>query len=145
MVFVWLTATIGRNTCLMVAFSGFYHSPGLSPLSDLHGIVPVHRRNHQNGQQSWSIFCHHFVCCCPGGWWGNTEQVVAQWRHLVASSVALDMPHRAMLSALLQRTVVAIKMARDGGAFIWHIRLFCMIIRSYKTMLWSIKTNAELQ
>jgi hypothetical protein len=34
--------------------------------------------------------------CCPGGCWGNTEQVVAQCRHPVASGVALDMLHWAM-------------------------------------------------
>ncbi len=38
-------------------------------------------------------FCCCFVCCCPGGCWGNTEQVVAQWQHPVASGVALDMLH----------------------------------------------------
>ncbi len=34
--------------------------------------------------------------CCPGGRWGNTEQVVAQCQHPVASGVALAMPHWAM-------------------------------------------------
>jgi hypothetical protein len=51
--------------------------------------------------------------CCPGGCWGNTEQVVAQCRQPVASRVALDMPHRAMLFVLLRRTAMAIKTA--GG------------------------------
>ncbi len=58
-----------------------------------------------------------FYCClyacCPGGRWGDTEQVVAQYRHPVASRVALDMPHWAMLSVLLQHTAVAIETA--GG------------------------------
>jgi hypothetical protein len=36
--------------------------------------------------------------CCSGGCWGNMEQVVARWRHPVASEVALDMPHWAMPS-----------------------------------------------
>jgi hypothetical protein len=58
-----------------------------------------------------TFFCCHFVCCCPGSRWGNTEQVVAQWQHPVASGVALDMPHRAMPSVLLWRTAVAIKTA----------------------------------
>jgi hypothetical protein len=49
--------------------------------------------------------------CCPGGRWGNTERVVAQWWHPVASGVALDMPHWAMPSVLLRRTTVAIKTA----------------------------------
>jgi hypothetical protein len=62
--------------------------------------------------------------CCPGGCWGDTEQVVAQCRHPVASGVALDMPHWAMPSVLLQRTTVAIKMASGQGAFVRHCR-FC--------------------
>ncbi len=48
-----------------------------------------------------SFFRCCFVCCCPGGRWGNTEQVVAQWRHPVASGVALNMPNQEMPSVLL--------------------------------------------
>jgi hypothetical protein len=55
--------------------------------------------------------CRRFVCCCPGGRWGDTEQLVAQWQHPVTSGVALDMPHQAMPSVLLQPTAVAIKTA----------------------------------
>jgi hypothetical protein len=62
--------------------------------------------------------------CCPGGHWGDTEQVVAQCRHPVASGVALDMPHWAMPSVSLQRIRKAFEMGRDGGAFIRHCR-FC--------------------
>ncbi len=51
--------------------------------------------------------------CCPGGRWGDTERVVAQCRHPVASGVALEMLHRGMPSVLLWCTTVAIKMA--GG------------------------------
>jgi hypothetical protein len=51
--------------------------------------------------------------CCPGGW-GNTEQVVAQWWHPVASGVALDMLHWAMCFVLHQQTAMAIKMANNG-------------------------------
>jgi hypothetical protein len=58
--------------------------------------------------------------CCPGGRWGNTEQVVAQCRCPVASGVALDMPHWAMLSVSLQCIAVAIKMAGRQGAFVRH-------------------------
>jgi hypothetical protein len=47
--------------------------------------------------------------CCPGGRWGDTEQVVAQCWHPVASGVALDMPHWGMPSVLLWRTAVTIK------------------------------------
>ncbi len=49
--------------------------------------------------------------CCLGGRWGDTEHVVTQYRCLVASGVALDMPNWAMTSVLLQRTAVAIKTA----------------------------------
>ncbi len=49
--------------------------------------------------------------CCPGGCWGNMEQVVAQCQHPMASRVAMDMPHQAMLSVSLRRTAVAIKTA----------------------------------
>jgi hypothetical protein len=67
-------------------------------------------------------FC--LLACCPGGRWGDTERVVAQCRRPVASGVALDMPHWAMPSVLLQRTSVAIKMAGGQGAFVRH-RQFC--------------------
>ncbi len=56
-------------------------------------------------------------CClfarCPGGCWGNTEQVVARWRLPGASSVALNVLHRAIPCSLLQRIRMAIKMACD--------------------------------
>ncbi len=60
------------------------------------------------------VDCYLFACC-PGGRWGATEQVVTQFRHPVASGVALDMPHWAMPSVLLRRTTVAIEMANGSG------------------------------
>ncbi len=62
-----------------------------------------------------TFFCRHFVCCCPGGRWGNTEQVVARWRHPVASRVALDMLHWAMRFLLHRQTAMAIELANDRG------------------------------
>jgi hypothetical protein len=62
-----------------------------------------------------TFFCCRFVCCCPGGCWGNTEQVVAQWQHQVASGVALDMLHWAMRFISHRRTAMAIKMANNKG------------------------------
>ncbi len=53
--------------------------------------------------------------CCPGSCWGNTEQVVAQCRHPVASGVALDMLHWVMHFVLHQQTAMAIKMANGSG------------------------------
>ncbi len=58
--------------------------------------------------------------CCPGGRWGDTEQVVARWWLPGASSVALDLLHRAMPRSLLQRVRMAIEMACDGGTFVCH-------------------------
>jgi hypothetical protein len=62
-----------------------------------------------------TICCCCFVCCCPGGRWGDTEQVVARWRHPVASGVALDMLHWVMHFVLHWRTAMAIKTAKNGG------------------------------
>jgi hypothetical protein len=66
------------------------------------------------------------VCCCPGGCWGDREQVVAQWQHPVASGVALDMPHWVMPSVSLQRARMVIKMACNGGAFVYFHPFFCL-------------------
>jgi hypothetical protein len=57
--------------------------------------------------------------CCPGSCQGNTEQVVAQWWRPVVSGVALDMPHWGMSSVLLLRTAEAIKIANNGGVFVF--------------------------
>jgi hypothetical protein len=71
------------------------------------------------------VFVHRCLCaCCPGGRRGDMEQVVAQWRHSVASEVALDMPHWLTLSVLPRHTAMAIKTTNKGGAFVCHF-LFC--------------------
>ncbi len=62
--------------------------------------------------------------CCPGGRWGNTEQVVAQWQLPGASSVALDLLHRAMPRSSFQRIRMAIEMASDGGTFVCHCQFY---------------------
>ncbi len=72
-----------------------------------------------------AIFASVFVdcslfACCPGSRWGDTEQVVIRWWLPGASSVALDLLHRAMPCLLLQRVCMAIKMACDGGTFVRH-------------------------
>jgi hypothetical protein len=89
-------------------------------LGNAGGIVPAHCRGHQHGQLLGQFVDCCLFACCPGGCWGKTEQVVAQCRHPVASGVALDMLHHAMLSVSLRRTAVAIKMAGGRGAFICH-------------------------
>ena len=87
----------------MPAFSGFYesHKPPLS--GGVRRIVPPYRDGHQNGQQRWCILHHRFVDCHHGGRWGDTEQVVTRWQRPVAINVTLDMLHREMPRALLQR------------------------------------------
>jgi hypothetical protein len=54
--------------------------------------------------------------CCPGGRWRDMEQVAARCRRPVASEVALDMLHWGMLSVLLWRTAVTIKMGPGHAA-----------------------------
>ncbi len=61
-----------------------------------------------------------FVDCCPGGCWGDIEQVVARCRCPVASGVALDIPHWAMPSELLQHTSVVVETA-DGRGHLFGI------------------------
>ena len=114
----------------MAAFSGFYESHGPIPSCDARGIVPAHRHGHHNGQQSGHILHRRFVFCRPGGRRGDTERVVARWRHLVAFMKALDLLHQAMLTVFHRRTAMAIEMACDGGTFVRCQRLFCLIKRS---------------
>ena len=59
--------------------------------------------------------------CCSGFRRGNTEQVVAQWRHPEASGVALDMLHMAIPAALHPHVRMAIEMARERGAFVCFV------------------------
>jgi hypothetical protein len=76
---------IGVSARPMAAFSGFYESHGPTSLGDACSIVLAYRHGHRNGQQSGHILHHRCsVDCCPGSHWGNTERVVARWRHLVA-------------------------------------------------------------
>ena len=117
---------IGMSACPMAAFSGFYESHEPPPSGDARARVPPHRNGHQNGQQRGYILHRCFVDCRHGGRRGNTEQVVAQWRHPVASGVALDMLHWAMPRVSHQRLHMVIEMACDGGAFIRRCRLFCL-------------------
>jgi hypothetical protein len=48
---------------------------------------------------------------------GNTGRILARWRRLVASRVALDLPYWAMRSAPYHLICMAIEMAREVGAF----------------------------
>jgi len=111
----------------MVVFSGLYESQEPSPSGDASGIVPPHCDGHQNGHQSGYMMHHCCVDCRPGSWRGNTEQVVTRWWRPVTSGDALVMIHRAICSELHRRTAMAIKMARDRGAFVRRRRLFPLL------------------
>jgi hypothetical protein len=89
-----LIDAIGASARPMEVFSGFFESPGPPPWGDV---------GHRNGHQSGYILHCCFVCCRPDSHQGDTERVVPRWRRPVASDVALDMLHRAMLHVLLQR------------------------------------------
>jgi len=108
----------------MVVSSGFYESHKPPPLGDACGIALPHRAGHRNGQQSGYILHYHCVDCHPGGRRGDTERVVTQWRHPVASCEALVMLHWVMRSVSHWRTTMAIEIALDGGAFVHRRRLF---------------------
>ncbi len=80
-------------------------------------------------------FCHRcFVCSHSGDRRGDTEQVITRWRHPVASDKALDVLQPAMHTVLHPCLHMAIEIAHNGGTFVCHCRLFCMIIHNYKTM-----------
>jgi hypothetical protein len=70
---------------------------------------------------------HRCVDCVPGGRWGDTEQVVARWRSLVAFIKSLDLLNWEMRSVLHRRTAMAIEMARDGVAFVCRCCLFRLL------------------
>ena len=58
----------------------------------------------------------------------DTGQILAQWRHLVASRVALDLPHWVMRSALYRLIHMAVEMTSEGGVLFCHRQLFVMHI-----------------
>jgi hypothetical protein len=49
---------------------------------------------------------------------GDTGQILAQWRHMMASRVALDLPSWAMCLVLYRLIRMAIEMASKVGAFV---------------------------
>ncbi len=55
---------------------------------------------------------------------GNTGQILAQWRRLMASRVALDLLLWEMRSALYRLIRMAIEMASEVGAFCSVLPLF---------------------
>ena len=49
---------------------------------------------------------------------GDTGRILAQWQHMVASRVALDLPYWAMRSTSYHLIRMAIEMTSEGGAFV---------------------------
>ncbi len=90
-------------------------------------VLPPHCDGHRNGQQRGYMLHHRCVDYRPGSRLGNMEQVVAQWRHPVASGEAPVMLHWAMRSVSHRCTAMAIEMARNGGAFVRCRRLFRLL------------------
>jgi hypothetical protein len=78
----------------MAATSGFYQSPGTSPMGNAHGIVPAHHCGHQNGQQRWSIFLSLFCLLLP---WQLLGQYNASSFPMVVSSGFWGSPGHAAL------------------------------------------------
>jgi hypothetical protein len=73
---------------------------------------------------SFCIFFLFAVALAASG--GDTEQVVAQWWHLVSFMKALDLLHWVMNVVLHRRTAIAIEMVCGRGAFVCCCRLFCL-------------------
>ena len=65
-----------------------------------------------------SVLCVFNKFVDHGGRQGNTAQALAQWRHPVASSVALDVLHWVMCPALYRRIRMAIKIASNLPAVV---------------------------
>ena len=118
---------IGVSDRPMAAFSGLNESLEPPPSGDACSIVPPYHDSHQNGQQRWYILHRRFVDCHPGGSRGDMERVVAQWQPPVASDVALDMLHRAIPHALLQRLCMTIKINSKNSTISTtaHQWIFC--------------------
>jgi hypothetical protein len=81
------------------------------------------------------FFCGCFVCCCPGSRWGNTEQAVAQWRHPVASGVALDMPRNAICITPAHR---------HGYQNGWRMRYICSLLSTFSLTLFIAKDHVKV-
>jgi len=65
-----------------------------------------------------SVLCVLFEIVDHGGRRGDTAQALAQWRHPVASSEALDVLHRAMRLPSYRCIAMAIEIASDLSAFL---------------------------
>jgi hypothetical protein len=74
-----------------------------------------------------SVYCCFNNFVDHGGCRGNTAQALAQWRHPVALSEALDVLYQAMRPVLYRRIRMAIEIASDSPAFFVVVDLFLPI------------------
>ncbi len=111
--YAWPIATISRNTCSIVASSGFYQSPGPSPLGNLCDIVPAHHHGHQHGQQSWSISSLLFSLLLP---WQLLGQYGASSCPMVGSSGFRGSPGHATLGGAV---CIALAHRRGHQSSLW--------------------------
>jgi hypothetical protein len=73
---------IGASARPMVAFSGFYESPGPPLSGDARGIVLTHRHGHRNGQQRGGACCSSLCSLCswrPLGRYGASSCPLAEF------------------------------------------------------------------
>jgi hypothetical protein len=87
-----MIASIGGNTCPILAFNGFAKSPGPSTFLHMDGGTINGRYGYQKGQRSWLIYYHHKtgkILLLPA--------ILAQFCRLVASLKALALPLLLMM------------------------------------------------
>jgi hypothetical protein len=70
-----------------------------------------------------SVLCVSFEFVDHGSRRGDTAHALYRWRHLVASSEALDVLHWAMHPALYRRIHMAIEIASNLPAFFFVVYL----------------------
>ena len=61
----WPPGQYGASSCPVVAFSGFYESPGPPSSGNARGIAPSHRHGYQKGPR-WRCFCSLSPTFSPG-------------------------------------------------------------------------------
>ncbi len=113
-----LIVVIGENACLMTG-SSVASSKAMDLLCQAMGAVTYHCIAMAIEMANKLVVFFHccFVDCGPDGCRGNTEWVVAWWRHPEASGVAPVMLHWEMPQALLQCIHMAIEMACNESTF----------------------------
>ncbi len=95
---VWPIVIIGRNTRLMVVFSGILESPKPPPLGHVRGNVPAHHHGHQFGHLFRVICWLLFVCLLP--WWPLGQYRASSCPMLVSSGFWSSPGHAKLGNAI---------------------------------------------